>query len=233
MNQHRSLVCRRGKWGFLLLRWRRYYFGRENIAYFSKSDKVCLSVIDYNGYEDMFISIMWYFNVKNLMDFEKIHRKKASLSMLYKYNTGTISVNSLYLPTLSGPLNSNTRKTHDIGYDLPYHRTQYRKTSFFQRTIATWNSLSQEVVSATTLDSASSEFYKHPSHPLPSLSTAPNPTKSHYYISSFFPAAKDYPQNDKIFNQMKVVIKKMKKDQCESGMAQNFVQWTIDGLDNL
>ena len=53
------------------------------------------------------------------------------------------------------------RKTHDIGYDLPHHRTEYRKMSFFPHTTAEWNSLPREVVSATTLDSFEARLHPH------------------------------------------------------------------------
>ena len=55
-------------------------------------------------------------------------------------------------PRVGTPGWRSSRKKNTCSYDIPSCRTQYRQMSFFPRTIPDWNGLSQEVVTAESLD---------------------------------------------------------------------------------
>ena len=76
-------------------------------------------------------------------------RKEARLAMLYKISEHLVSIdNDKYLK----PPNRFTRHMHCKTYQVPKFKTDYRKESFFPRTIKDWNNLSSDIVSADTLD---------------------------------------------------------------------------------
>ncbi|KAI8479428.1 hypothetical protein Bbelb_428470 [Branchiostoma belcheri] len=79
-------------------------------------------------------------------------RRKARLTTFYKLHHGMITVDSRNLPTVSQH-KRQTRRSHPLTYDMRLCRTTHRQMSFFPRTVAEWNSLPAEVVSAKSLDS--------------------------------------------------------------------------------
>jgi len=97
---------------------------------------------------DMLADLQW----KPLQE----RRKEARLIMLYKVINNKIALDNSQLI----PLNStSTRNTHDLSYQIPYCRTQYRQQSF-PLTIKDWNSLYQDAMSAGTVES----FRTHLTH---------------------------------------------------------------------
>ena len=63
----------------------------------------------------------------------------------HNYCRGDIHIKSRHCPPKSDhPRIMYTRHTHDLTYDIPSHRTEYRQKIFFPRTIPEWNSLPQE-----------------------------------------------------------------------------------------
>ena len=85
-------------------------------------------------------------------------RKEVRLIMLYKVINNKIALDNSQLIPLNS---SSTRNTHDLAYNIPYCRTQYRQQSFFPSTIKDWNSLHPDAMSAGTVES----FRTHLSHP--------------------------------------------------------------------
>ena len=97
---------------------------------------------------DMLADLQW----KPLQE----RRKEARLIMLFKVINNKIALDNSQLI----PLNStSTRNTHDLSYQIPYCRTQYRQQSF-PLTIKDWNSLYQDAMSAGTVES----FRTHLTH---------------------------------------------------------------------
>lgn len=80
-------------------------------------------------------------------------RKKARLETFYTFHNGLVAIESSHLPKLKPQVDNkaNTRSTHSSEYEEPSHPRTYRQKAFFPRTIAEWNRLPQEVVSAETL----------------------------------------------------------------------------------
>ena len=58
-----------------------------------------------------------------------------------------VSINCSYLPKPPGR-GLSSRKNSTCSYDIPSRRTQYRRMSFFPRTIPDWNGLPREFVTA-------------------------------------------------------------------------------------
>ena len=77
-------------------------------------------------------------------------RRIARLTLMFKYHHGHIKIRSKTKPIPQPPRRSS-RKTNPAAYSLPSCRTEYRKNSFFPRTVAEWNNLPIEAVTAATV----------------------------------------------------------------------------------
>ena len=84
-------------------------------------------------------------------------RRLARLALMFKYHHGHLKIRSKSKPTPQPPCRSS-RKTNPSAYSLPYCRTEYRKNSFFPRTVAEWNNLPTEAVTAATVGSFKSQI---------------------------------------------------------------------------
>ena len=73
-------------------------------------------------------------------------RKDARLGMLYKIVNDKVKGDRLVPPLRS------TRNMHQLSFQIPSSRSDYRTFSYFSRTIRDWNSLPPDIVSAKTLD---------------------------------------------------------------------------------
>jgi len=82
---------------------------------------------------------------KSLQD----RRKDARLWMLYKIVHDKVALDNG--DRLVPPLRS-TRNMHQLSFQIPSSRSDYRRVSYFPRTIRDWNSLPPDIVSAKTLD---------------------------------------------------------------------------------
>ena len=87
-------------------------------------------------------------------------RKTARLTALYKYKNGLLHVDTRYAPTTNSQKKSR-RQTNTQAFDVPSHRTAYRKQTFFPRTIPEWNSLPESVATAPSLTSFRSRLQNH------------------------------------------------------------------------
>ena len=77
-------------------------------------------------------------------------RIDSRLAMLYKINNNLVAIPSN--PYLI-PISRRTRHTHTVAFQIPHCRSDYRKYSFFPRTIRDWNSLPPDIPTAKTLES--------------------------------------------------------------------------------
>lgn len=77
-------------------------------------------------------------------------RTRARLQMFHKIHHGLASVDSSSLPSVA-PTRRSSRLNHPFSYLVPHSRTDYRKFSFFPRTIPDWNGLSAAEASAPSL----------------------------------------------------------------------------------
>ena len=73
-------------------------------------------------------------------------RKRARLTMFYKFHHGIVCIDSKCLPSVSASRRSS-RRTHSL-YTRSSHRTQM---SFFPRTVLEWNDLPAETVMAASI----------------------------------------------------------------------------------
>ena len=78
-------------------------------------------------------------------------RKQIRLSTFYQYHHKLIHIDSKYTPTPSTQRLSR-RQNNSIAYNIPPGTPNYRKNTFFPRTIPEWNHLPEEIVTAETLD---------------------------------------------------------------------------------
>ena len=78
------------------------------------------------------------------------HRKQACLTTIYKFHHGHIHIESKHCPSPTNCPRRTTQHTHDLTYDIPFHRTAYIQKTFFPSTIPQWNNLPQEVTTAPT-----------------------------------------------------------------------------------
>ena len=78
-------------------------------------------------------------------------RKQIRLSTFYQYHHKLIHIDSKYTPTPS-TLRLSRRQNNSIAYNIPPGTPNYRKHTFFPRTIPEWNHLPEEIVTAETLD---------------------------------------------------------------------------------
>ena len=84
-------------------------------------------------------------------------RRCARLALMFKYHQGLIKIRSKAKPTPQPPLRSS-RKTNQAAYSHPSCRTEYRKNSFFPRTVAEWNNLPIEAVTTATVEAFKSQI---------------------------------------------------------------------------
>ena len=84
-------------------------------------------------------------------------RRLARLALFYKFHHGQVKIRSKNKPTPQPPLRSS-RKTNPAAYSRPSCRTEYRKNSFFPRTVAEWNNLPAEAVTAATVEAFKSQI---------------------------------------------------------------------------
>ena len=78
-------------------------------------------------------------------------RQQASLTLFYKiHNNLAITDKRSYLSVAGGE--SRRTRSHPFQYHHPNAYTDGLNSSFFPRTIATWNGLTTEAVSAETVD---------------------------------------------------------------------------------
>jgi hypothetical protein len=83
-------------------------------------------------------------------------RRDARLLMLYKIHNNLVAVNKndrLILP------NRFSRNMSQHSYQLPSTTSNFRKESFFPRTIREWNSLDPGIVAATSTEAFKSLLY--------------------------------------------------------------------------
>jgi hypothetical protein len=84
-------------------------------------------------------------------------RRQARLATYYKLHHGEISIESSHTPPLYSH-DYKTRNSHDKQY---FHATcirNYRKYSFFPRTVGEWNQLPAEAISSASLESFKSRI---------------------------------------------------------------------------
>jgi hypothetical protein len=55
------------------------------------------------------------------------------------------------------PQKRQTRHSHTKSFQIPSCKTEYRKESFFPRTITDWNKLPENIINSTSLDSFKSD----------------------------------------------------------------------------
>ena len=90
-------------------------------------------------------------------------RKEARLTMLHKITSGTVAIQKeQYLQ----PPQRLSRHMHINSYKIPTFRTDYRKYSFFPRTITEWNNVPPEIASAVTLEEFKSQVSSYIATPL-------------------------------------------------------------------
>ena len=77
-------------------------------------------------------------------------RKLARLTTFYKVHHGLLKITSKFAPTVSAS-KRQTRRSHQLHYNIPSSRTSYRQKSFFPRTIPEWNLLPEAAASAPSL----------------------------------------------------------------------------------
>ena len=79
-------------------------------------------------------------------------RKHARLAMMYRINEGSVAIHCPVLqPSPSNP-SYRTRNLHPKQYQRIQTRTDYRKFSFFPRTICDWNALPTDTAMAPSLN---------------------------------------------------------------------------------
>jgi len=74
-------------------------------------------------------------------------RKIARLTMFFKISNGLVNISNL---NLTAPTR-RSRHHHSKTFQVPSSRTDYRKFSYFPRTIPDWNGLPEAIVSAPSL----------------------------------------------------------------------------------
>ena len=81
-------------------------------------------------------------------------RRHRRLHTMWKYTHGQTFINSSAAPKPlpQNPDRPSTRQLHSLQYLKPNHKPDYRKKSFFPRTIPEWNSLQENAVSSVTLE---------------------------------------------------------------------------------
>ena len=78
-------------------------------------------------------------------------RKQARLETFYKYHNNLIHIQSKHAPAPSQSRHSR-RQNNTQTYNIPPCTQEYRKSTFFPRTIPEWNHLPDSVVTASSLD---------------------------------------------------------------------------------
>ena len=85
-------------------------------------------------------------------------RKDSRLVMLYKIEHEKVAIpkNNILIPQTR-----QTRHSNSNSFQIPSCKTQYRKESFFPRTITDWNKLPDNIVNCTSVESFKSSISKH------------------------------------------------------------------------
>ena len=78
-------------------------------------------------------------------------RRRARLTTFFKYHSKHISINSKFAPS-ADPSRRRARNSNSQSYPIPSNRTDYRKFSFFPRTIVEWNALPEAAVAAPSVE---------------------------------------------------------------------------------
>ena len=78
-------------------------------------------------------------------------RKQARLETFYKYHNNLIHIQSKHAPAPSLSRHSR-RQNNTQTYNIPQSTQEYRKSTFFPRTIPEWNHLPESIVTASSLD---------------------------------------------------------------------------------
>ena len=93
-------------------------------------------------------------------------RRQQRLTMFYKMHTHQVAVDpSKYLTSKNRP--KATRHENSQAYHIPYSSTDYRKMSFFPRTVCDWNQLKDPVVKASSVDAFKEALSKPPDDEAP------------------------------------------------------------------
>ncbi|KAK3106955.1 hypothetical protein FSP39_003887 [Pinctada imbricata] len=98
-------------------------------------------------------------NIINTLQWKSLEerRREGRLCMMYKITNNLVDVNKE--GRLKQPIR-RSRNTHDRSYMVPSCSSDYRKESFFPRTIREWNSLPPGIVLARTLGAFKSQVSK-------------------------------------------------------------------------
>lgn len=93
------------------------------------------------------------------LEWENLERRRqlARLAMLYKIDRQLVAVDSRKLL----PPVRRTRNMHPKSFQIPSCNTDYRKWSFFPRTIREWNNLPPDLVQAGSPDAFKAQVAKH------------------------------------------------------------------------
>ena len=88
-------------------------------------------------------------NMLNKLEWRTLEdrRRAARLTMLYKISNDLVAIEK---SSRLVPPNRLTRNMHGKSYQIPTATNDYRKGSFFPRTIREWNALPPDIVAAKT-----------------------------------------------------------------------------------
>jgi hypothetical protein len=86
-------------------------------------------------------------------------RRNARLTTFYKFHHKTAFINSHYAPVFD-PQKRKARHSNSQSYPIPSCRTDYRKFSFFPRTVAEWNALPDDAVQACSVEAFRNRLIK-------------------------------------------------------------------------
>ena len=87
------------------------------------------------------------------------HRRRTSrLTMMHKIVNDRVAINKQHRLI---PPQRRTRHTHQLAFQIPSSSCDYRKYSFFPRTIREWNTLPPGIVSAGTPESFKTQVSAH------------------------------------------------------------------------
>lgn len=88
-------------------------------------------------------------------------RKEARLCMLYKIEHDLVAIDKQDRLVKTNPITHSGRTGHKDSFILPHCRSDYRKESFFPRTIRDWNRLPPDIVSVESMEAFKSQLAKH------------------------------------------------------------------------
>ncbi len=85
-------------------------------------------------------------------------RKEARLAMMYKIENDLVAVEK---QKQACPPLRFSRNMHSKSFQIPSSKSDYRKWSFFPRTIRDWNNLPPDIVLAGSLESFKTQVATH------------------------------------------------------------------------